>query len=252
MPAFPPITEADMRDLPRSARIAFAAKCGRRVQPLLRRFWTNPVPEALKAFDQAVTLAEQSAAQGIAVTGLDEALESTEVYSPWMAGNAKVRPYGGPPSQSSSPDTSMVRYAVALTAVFAARAAQEAGAGNDDASTSAALDACGWAGQAAIAVGVRGTEVVLSYDFSYLRNLAAKAGFTDATPVPPDSFAWEKELATYEREMPKLTRDEGKFVAIKGDQIVGVWDTYEDAAHAGYERFGLHSVLVKKIQQLTD
>src|SRR5580658_9954003 len=101
MPEFPPITEEGMRALPRWARVAFAAKCGRRILPLLRRFWTNSDQEALTSFEKAVVLAEQSAAQAIAVDGLDQALNEAEAHSPWMAGIAKTR-LNGIAGQSSS------------------------------------------------------------------------------------------------------------------------------------------------------
>lgn len=55
------------------------------------------------------------------------------------------------------------------------------------------------------------------------------------------------ELATYERELPSLLSDEGKFVLIKGDEIAGKFDSYQDALAAGYERFKLEPFLIKQI-----
>ena len=40
---------------------------------------------------------------------------------------------------------------------------------------------------------------------------------------------------------------EGKFVLIHGNEIAGVWDTYQDALGAGYRQFGLDPFLVKQI-----
>lgn len=42
--------------------------------------------------------------------------------------------------------------------------------------------------------------------------------------------------------------NEGKFVLIHGDELSGVWGTYEDALQAGYDKFGLSPFLVKRIQ----
>ena len=61
-------------------------------------------------------------------------------------------------------------------------------------------------------------------------------------------MALEKELATYERKLPELLAHEGKFVLVHGDEVHGLWDTYENALQAGYQQFGLTSFLVKRIQ----
>jgi hypothetical protein len=58
----------------------------------------------------------------------------------------------------------------------------------------------------------------------------------------------ERELATYRRELPGLLRDAGRFVLIRGDDVVGVFGTHEEALDAGYERYDVGSrFLVKRI-----
>ena len=64
------------------------------------------------------------------------------------------------------------------------------------------------------------------------------------------AMALEKELATFQRELPNLLAEEGKFVVIFGDELVGTYTSYEDALKVGYEKFGLKPFLVKKIQAL--
>lgn len=65
----------------------------------------------------------------------------------------------------------------------------------------------------------------------------------------PTTFA--KELETFEaKKQELLAESEGKFVVIQGDQFAGVWDSYEDALRAGYERFKLVPFLVKQITQI--
>jgi hypothetical protein len=60
---------------------------------------------------------------------------------------------------------------------------------------------------------------------------------------------FEKELATYERHKEELVSvHEGRFVLIQGDQIAGIWDTYQDALEAGYKQFGLTPFMVKQIR----
>jgi hypothetical protein len=58
----------------------------------------------------------------------------------------------------------------------------------------------------------------------------------------------EKEMATYRRELPKLTMNTGKFVLIQGDQVAGIWETYQDALQEGYRLFALEPFFVKQIQ----
>jgi len=61
-------------------------------------------------------------------------------------------------------------------------------------------------------------------------------------------MALEKELQTYEKSLPSLIGDAGKFVVIHDDTILGVFFAYEDALKAGYSKWGLGSFLVKKIE----
>jgi hypothetical protein len=63
-------------------------------------------------------------------------------------------------------------------------------------------------------------------------------------------MALEKELDTYKRKLPELTADEGKFALIHGDEVIGLFGTYEDALTAGYQKYGLEPFLVKQIQAI--
>jgi hypothetical protein len=60
-------------------------------------------------------------------------------------------------------------------------------------------------------------------------------------------MALERELATYEAKLEELLAQEGKYVVIHGETVVGTWDTYEAALAAAYERCGLEPFLVKQI-----
>ena len=57
----------------------------------------------------------------------------------------------------------------------------------------------------------------------------------------------ETELKTYEAQKQKLLADEGKFVVIHGDEVLGVYATYEDALKIGYQRFKLDPFMVKQV-----
>jgi len=63
---------------------------------------------------------------------------------------------------------------------------------------------------------------------------------------------FESERATYDANLEALLAHEGKFVAIKGDTIAGVRQTYEQVVELGYERFGPVPFLVKRIRSKDD
>lgn len=61
-------------------------------------------------------------------------------------------------------------------------------------------------------------------------------------------MALEEEMRTYDIELEWLLQDAGKYVLIHGGEVLGVFAAREDALTAGYERVGLESFLVKKIE----
>lgn len=61
-------------------------------------------------------------------------------------------------------------------------------------------------------------------------------------------MALEQEIQTYQANLPGLLQNEGKYVLIQGKEITDVYDTYEDAIKAGYEKYRLLPFLVRKIQ----
>jgi hypothetical protein len=60
-----------------------------------------------------------------------------------------------------------------------------------------------------------------------------------------------REIITYRRELPRLIAEglDGRFVLIKGDEIVCICDTSDEAHQAGAERFGLGPYLAQPIDQ---
>jgi hypothetical protein len=66
-----------------------------------------------------------------------------------------------------------------------------------------------------------------------------------------NTMALERELAACEHQKSRLLAEAGKFVLIHGDDVAGVWDTYQDALRAGYLKYGVDSpFLVKRIDPL--
>lgn len=61
----------------------------------------------------------------------------------------------------------------------------------------------------------------------------------------------DSELKTYEQNRDHLLGTaEGKFVLIRNNQIVGVYDSKMDAIAAGYQQFGNVPFLVKQIVKI--
>lgn len=60
-------------------------------------------------------------------------------------------------------------------------------------------------------------------------------------------MALEKELATYQTNLPTLKDREGKWVLIHGERVVDTYSSYDDALKSGYKEFGLKPFLVKQI-----
>ena len=60
----------------------------------------------------------------------------------------------------------------------------------------------------------------------------------------------EAELKTYEQEREHLLdSEEGKFVLIKDETIVGLFDTWDEARQAGLQRYLLKPFLVHQVQR---
>jgi hypothetical protein len=60
----------------------------------------------------------------------------------------------------------------------------------------------------------------------------------------------KQELETYERLKESLLSEEGNYAVISGTELLGTYTSYEDALKIGYEKCGLKSFLVKKIQAI--
>lgn len=63
-------------------------------------------------------------------------------------------------------------------------------------------------------------------------------------------MALEKEIDTYNKELPQLLDQQGKFVVISDTDVIGVYVSYEDALKVAYEKCGLKPFLVKQIQSV--
>src|SRR5437868_6945299 len=73
-------------------------------------------------------------------------------------------------------------------------------------------------------------------------------------PVQSALPTFEREWQIFQRERAGLLASghEGHFAVIQGDNLIGVFETEDDALEAGYGRFGLEGFLVQPIVRPED
>ncbi len=63
----------------------------------------------------------------------------------------------------------------------------------------------------------------------------------------------ERERAYFDRLQPHfLTVFPGRFVLIKGEELISSYDTFEDALQEGAKRFGSGSFLIRRVDQISE
>jgi hypothetical protein len=76
--------------------------------------------------------------------------------------------------------------------------------------------------------------------------VAEKARVRRKQPARATSLG--REQAVYDAHLPRWVPDhEGKHVLIKDDEVVGFFDSRDDALAAGYARFGVGPLFVKQV-----
>ena len=67
----------------------------------------------------------------------------------------------------------------------------------------------------------------------------------EAPPRSPIKAEWD----FFRRERPRLLAEghEGRWVLIKGEEIIGIFDSFREARSAGTRRYGLAPMLVQQI-----
>ena len=74
--------------------------------------------------------------------------------------------------------------------------------------------------------------------------------YTELPEANPDSPLY-REWNTYRREVRRLLAEghEGKFVLIKGEEIIGLFDTFDDGVRAGRAKYLFGAFMVKPIYE---
>jgi len=72
--------------------------------------------------------------------------------------------------------------------------------------------------------------------------------YTELAPARPD-FPLYSEWETYRREVGRLLAEghEGRWILIKGEEIIGIWDTEAEVLDEGYKRFLLQGFMIHQI-----
>jgi hypothetical protein len=76
----------------------------------------------------------------------------------------------------------------------------------------------------------------------------AAPGLQPLWDLPPDS-PLKTEWELFRRERPRLLAEghEGRWVLVKGEAIIGLFDSGDEAYNVGLERFGVVPMLVQQI-----
>jgi hypothetical protein len=62
-----------------------------------------------------------------------------------------------------------------------------------------------------------------------------------------ENFKLMEELFTYKAHLKELLRDKGKYVLIKGREVIGIYADEQDALREAAARFGYEPALIKQI-----
>ncbi|MHB0961549.1 MAG: hypothetical protein ACYC0X_26525 [Pirellulaceae bacterium] len=159
--------ELDPARLPHWARVAFAARCARYVQPSFASLWPDADSEHIQSLEEALTYAEESA--------------------------AKARPNGDPKpflmKSLIAAGASLRKSENSSLAASATRVAVEAIADGIDASAFKALEALSFASEVVQRSGQASLVASMHDDLRVLINYCHANRLDDASPVSPDVFA---------------------------------------------------------------
>lgn len=174
-----PIIVRDLQMLPRWARVAFAARCARRVQPLFRDEWPSAPQEHVKAIDNAITISEKSAAAAVLAVLAADAANGVAAISAARAAVGDAVLYA---------DAFAVAAFVADTADRAIRAAARAATAPARGTFVPSVDASTAARYACAAAGTAFADAAVRRDYELLIAASEAEKWSDDTPVPPEFF----------------------------------------------------------------
>jgi hypothetical protein len=173
---------AAIESLPHWARVAFAARCARRVIPLFERFWPHVPRQRVSDLLACIELAEQAGAAAQPLCGLDDAY----VKATTAAGAAQMAIHGF--ANDEQAPTELNQAAIATYSAKAVEWAAKAAVRPSADSAHDTLEAYTWARDAAHAAEAVEILTGLKSDLLSLIRVAKKGRWTDQTAVPPSVF----------------------------------------------------------------
>jgi hypothetical protein len=156
-------TSVEIAELPRWARVALAARCARRVEPLYAGRWPEAPANHRAAVLRAVEVAEGSAARASSIGSIE------------AAANAAVAAASAAIFEAGKAGSNFLAARAADAAALAANAAP----GMTADAVSNAASAAGLASD---------SNAAIRRDYELIRRLAAAEHWNDDTPVPPGVF----------------------------------------------------------------
>ena len=171
-----------LADLPHWARVAFAARCARKVLPLLHEHWPAIPKHRSTAVETAIELAELSAAQARPTKGLKNAVAKATV----VAGGALASSYGFDLEDHEPSPPDALSGTIASFATRAAERAAEAARSDPRGSISIATESWIFAMESATSADHHDLSKSLGHDLFHLRETAKRGKWTDRTKVPPE------------------------------------------------------------------
>jgi hypothetical protein len=172
-------------DLPQWARVAFAARCARKVLPLRARHWPQSPEKYTHDVRTAIELAELSAGEGRPVDGLNDArTRAVMAAGAALMGESEISGL----SREDAPADAYSGTIAAHVAKAAENAAECARVQGED-SKFAAMQAWGFAADAASAADEPDIVQELKDDFARLFRVAKRGRWTDRTKVPVEIWS---------------------------------------------------------------
>lgn len=159
----------EIRNLPSWVRVAFAARCARRVSQLYHPAWPKVIEKYITEIEKAVRLAEHASA----IAAADYTASNIDYFLSRTPGDHQTAALAA-------------NHAVIETAALAANAVYTTAADSKTADYNTKLTATAVA--AAAAAGRRTINSQLRHDFEIVYGLAVANAWTDKTPVPPSVF----------------------------------------------------------------
>ncbi len=194
-------TQDEIAQLPRWARVAFAARCARRVLPTFRSHWPRAIVK-LRQLRRAVEVVESTATNGSRdLQSLHESAATAERVNELV--HHELQGMGGADDVGAGPIAAHASRCVINALQTAA----------DEAVSPAIVSLTvhsAWACQISLAA--------LTGDFRLLERLARSQHWTDATPVPPSVFD------TADAFVLEMRTTEGTEPHIIGAAVVRLWE----------------------------